>query len=69
MTQYTPSQCWDRLVGSQTTDEFMSCHDVLTVDEAVEMYLQGILDVEPEWLDGEDYDKAHRCLVRFIEQG
>ena len=68
MKNYTPSQCWARLVGDQTAREFMDCYDDgLPIANAVWEYLDEIRANYPYWMDGEDYDEAHKGLVRFIE--
>ena len=65
--KYTPSQCWDRLVGAQATIiEFMQCYSGLPIANAVCEYLDDLNEMD--LLDDEDYDKAHRALVKHIEE-
>lgn len=51
MSQETPGQVWDRIVGSQGTEEFMRCSGPIEIEAAVREYIE-------EMIDGGDFDEA-----------
>jgi len=57
-------QLWERFVGSQGTDEFMSLSEGMTITEAVEDYIDNMPE---DWQDNAPEDLAD-MLTAYIER-
>lgn len=61
-TYLTPGEAWDHLVGSQDAEEFMALSKGMSVQEAVDDYLDNC----PIDLDDVDVERANYQLVQYI---
>lgn len=63
-TYLTPGEAWDHLVGSQGAEEFMALSPGMTVQRAVDDYLDNC----PIDLDDVDVERANYQLVQYIRR-
>lgn len=61
-----PADAWDHLVGQQGPEEFMRYSKGMTVEEAVDDYLENY-PLDPWDLDEIDYPSARKQLIEYIK--